>query len=593
MPRRAVARHISAALPVLLLLWFGWQQRWIGDDGFINLRVVRQLLAGNGFVFNMGERVEAVTSPLWVLLLTLLASSGVQLEDATVLLGMLLAGGGFALCCYASMRSYEAQDPSEPIYLPFGALAYAATPAAWDYVTSGLENSLGLCWLGASAYLTVSMAQLPRPALALGDARLDRRSLLTALVVGLGPVVRPDYALLGLPLGLLLLTYVTGLRSRLFVAGAGALPGLLFQIFRMGYFASLVPNTAFAKEAFVSWWQQGLHYLWNTVGLYWLLLPFGCLLLGLSSTRRGSLQPAARVRWALLLGGLLHVLYVVRVGGDFMHARMLLPGLAAICSSAALLPIRLQTSAQTWLRGASFLVLAGWAVFCIARLRVSPDNEFGIGDERGWFARMAQVDNPIHVEDYAKFDFYSGSLELKKQIAQQCPDGLADLEDGATASCARVAMLGPYSDRLSDGLRVLPLAESAAPAKVLAVIVHGPLGIPAAVLGLRVNLVDLHGLAEPIAAHMLLEGRGRPGHEKWFSAPWFAARYAREGATNDAREPDARAALPCGKVAVLTRAIREPMSATRFFTNLRLAFTLHHLRIPADPARARRELCDG
>jgi arabinofuranosyltransferase len=152
-------------------------------------------------------------------------------------------------------------------------------------------------------------------------------------------------------------------------------------------------------------------------------------------------------------------------------------------------------------------------------------------------------------------------------------------------------MLGPYSDRLSDGKRVLPLAASAAPANVVAVIVHGPLGIPAAVLGLRINLVDLHGLAEPIAAHMLLEGRGRPGHEKWFSAPWFAARYASAGATSDPREPAARAALPCGDVAVLTRAIREPMSLARFFTNLKLAFTLHHLRIPADPARAQRDLC--
>jgi len=566
-----------------LLLWFGWQQRWIGDDGFINLRVVRQLLAGNGFVFNVGERVEAVTSPLWVLVLTLLASTGVQLEDATVLVGMLLAGIGFALCCHANLKSYAGDDPAGVVYLPFGALAYAATPAAWDYVTSGLENSLGLCWLGGSAYMTVSAAQ----------ASTDRRRLLAALVVGLGPVVRPDYAVLGLPLGLVLITYARSWRARSLLATVGALPGLLFQIFRMGYFASLVPNTAFAKEAFVSWWEQGLHYLWNTVGLYWLLVPFGCLLVGLLAMAPGSLKPAARVRWALLLSGLLHVLYVVRVGGDFMHARMLLPGLAAIFSSAALLPVRLHVSFQSALRAASFVTLAGWAVFCIEGLRVDPDNQFGIGDERGWFARMAQLPNPTHVEDYAKFDFYSGSLDLKRTLAQQCPNGMPDLEDGARATCQRLAVLGPYSDRLTDGKRLLPLAEHAAPPSVVAVVVHGPLGIPAAVLGLRVNLVDLHGLAEPIAAHMVLEGRGRPGHEKWFSAPWFAARYATPGATSDAREPAARAALACGDVAVLTRAIREPMSVSRFMQNLRLAFRLHHLRIPADPARARRELCDS
>ena len=35
----------------------------VGDDGFINLRVVSQIKAGNGPVFNAGERVEAATSP--------------------------------------------------------------------------------------------------------------------------------------------------------------------------------------------------------------------------------------------------------------------------------------------------------------------------------------------------------------------------------------------------------------------------------------------------------------------------------------------------------------------------------------------------
>lgn len=581
MQRRAVARHISAALPVLLLLWFGWQQRWIGDDGFINLRVVRQLLAGNGFVFNVGERVEAVTSPLWLFLLTLLGSSGLQLEDATVWAGMLLSGIGLSLCCYASLHSHADSDTPDTLYLPLGALAYAATPAAWDYVTSGLENSLGLCWIGASALATVAASR----------TSCTRRRLLAALIVGLGPVVRPDYALLGLPLGLALVTLGSGFSTRLLVTGAGALPGLLFQLFRMGYFASLVPNTAFAKEAFVSRWEQGLHYFWNTVGLYWLLMPFGCLLVGMLASARGSFAPIARVRWALLLGGLLHVVYVVRVGGDFMHARLLLPGLATIFSAAALLPVRLALTAQSALRGAAFVALGAWAVFCIANLRVDPENEFGIGDERGWFARMAQLPNPIHVDDYAKFDFHASSVALKNEVARGCPHGVADLADDSTVACQRLALIGPYSDRLADGKRVLPLASDAAPAPVVAVAIHGPLGIPAAVLGLRISLVDIHGLAEPLAARLLLEERGRPGHEKWYSAPWFAARYATPGATSDPREPDARAVLPCGQVAQLTRAIRGPMSAARFLENLGLSFQLHHLRIPADALRARRELC--
>jgi arabinofuranosyltransferase len=40
----------------------GWAYHHMNDDGFINLRVVSQIKAGNGPVFNAGERVEAATA---------------------------------------------------------------------------------------------------------------------------------------------------------------------------------------------------------------------------------------------------------------------------------------------------------------------------------------------------------------------------------------------------------------------------------------------------------------------------------------------------------------------------------------------------
>ena len=46
------------AAPVAGFVAAGWANRWITDDGFIYLRVVQQIRAGNGPVFNDGERVE-------------------------------------------------------------------------------------------------------------------------------------------------------------------------------------------------------------------------------------------------------------------------------------------------------------------------------------------------------------------------------------------------------------------------------------------------------------------------------------------------------------------------------------------------------
>ena len=49
------------AVPIVGFLAAGWAHRWVSEDGFIYLRVVRQIRAGNGPVFNAGERAEAFT----------------------------------------------------------------------------------------------------------------------------------------------------------------------------------------------------------------------------------------------------------------------------------------------------------------------------------------------------------------------------------------------------------------------------------------------------------------------------------------------------------------------------------------------------
>src|SRR5262245_15761645 len=55
-------------LPIVIFIIGAWKYRWMSDDGFINLRVVTELRAGHGPVFNPGERVEAYRSALLRLL---------------------------------------------------------------------------------------------------------------------------------------------------------------------------------------------------------------------------------------------------------------------------------------------------------------------------------------------------------------------------------------------------------------------------------------------------------------------------------------------------------------------------------------------
>jgi arabinofuranosyltransferase len=60
-PRRpaAVMVWISSALPVVFFGLVAYQRPWMSDDAFVSLRVLENIWAGHGPVFNQFERVEA------------------------------------------------------------------------------------------------------------------------------------------------------------------------------------------------------------------------------------------------------------------------------------------------------------------------------------------------------------------------------------------------------------------------------------------------------------------------------------------------------------------------------------------------------
>src|SRR5690554_8042558 len=98
-----------AFVPIALFGWCIWQQRWMSDDGFINLRVVHNLLAGHGPVFNIGERAEAYTSTLWLGVIALFSALGIRPENVTTFggLGLSLIGGISAMWGAAKLHRSE------------------------------------------------------------------------------------------------------------------------------------------------------------------------------------------------------------------------------------------------------------------------------------------------------------------------------------------------------------------------------------------------------------------------------------------------------------------------------------------------------
>jgi arabinofuranosyltransferase len=162
-----ISLWIGVAVVAVLFGWGAWQRRWIADDGLIVLRTVRNLLVGNGPVFNAGERVEANTSTLWTYLITFGAWVGgsVQLEYIALVFALVLSVAGVVLAMLGTARLYAPSlQGRRALLLPAGVLVYIAVPPARDFATSGLENGLVIAYLGVLWWMLVCWSQgLRRP----------------------------------------------------------------------------------------------------------------------------------------------------------------------------------------------------------------------------------------------------------------------------------------------------------------------------------------------------------------------------------------------------------------------------------------------
>lgn len=590
---RAITQGFVLAAPVALLFVCALARRWMDDDGFINLRVVRNLLAGEGPVYNVGERVEVFTSSLWIGILTILGAAGIQLEYAAVFGGIALSCLGLGLAVHASMRADRAwsRDSSSGLHWPLGAAMVAILPPNWDYASSGLETGLTFAWLGGSYVLTVVAI----------DAPASRKATLAAAFVGLGPLVRPELALYTLSFLLPLASEALGGHARglqqghrawrrpvVLLACAAAAP-VAYELFRMAYFAALTPNTAIAKEAFRTNVKQGLCYWKNFFHLYAVYLPLGVIglfavvrLVGTIASRRGLLL-------APVVAAALHAAYIVRVGGDYMHGRMFLPVVFAVAMPFATVRLaRPERSAPTSIALAvATLPFAAWLVVCGTRLRVDRENVCGIGDERGWYARIAEVPRPVLLSDYTHHTFYRVGTTLDTGLSRACAStfGAAPKDP-----CRRLFLDEDSRGVLLPRRTSYPLSGDLSP-RVEGAAVASAIGIAGYLLPSSVHLVDRLGLADPLGARMELGERGRPGHEKAIGNAWVVARFAEPERIDDASVTAARHALSCGPLAELAQATRDPLTIGRALRNLVASFRLQSLRVPRDPFTAEERFC--
>jgi len=459
---------------------------WMSDDAYITWRSVENLVNGDGPRWNVAERVQSFTHPLWMLLnaavfaitgegfLTWIAVSlSVSLLAVLVLVfGLARNWGGAVLALVVLLFSR----------------------GFMDYCTSGLENPL--------TYLLMGLFLLVYFRLQWGLKSL----FLLSLLAGLATLNRMDTILFFLPP--LAYAFLSLLSFRaIAVVLAGFLPFIAWELFSLVYYGFPFPNTAYAKlgtgipsEDLLA---QGIHYFAHT----WARDP-GTLVFMLIGIGLGFFFRERR-HALLLIGALLYLVYIAKIGGDFMGGRFF--GAPLFIGVVLLSRIDLPAlSPRTWVIAGIAIVLSLSRPF--APITTGPDlgsqiyahetedgvevfgfkDEHGIGDERRfWYQQTGLLAEAPPAPAWA--------AQLGAPVANTTRALLA-FRDGTTKPM-------PSHKYAEEGRQYRATGEAGPK-------VHGSVGFRGFFGGPSVFIIDYYALADPLLARIpaKFEPRWRIGH---------------------------------------------------------------------------------
>ncbi|HXF81242.1 MAG TPA: hypothetical protein VNN19_00605, partial [bacterium] len=380
-----------AALAVIVRTVTALGSHFTSEDFLITLRYAENLAAGRGFVYNAGERVLGTTTPLYTLVLALVARLGLPPVPVGKALN-LLADGGLCLVLYGWLRRLGHESAGR-----LAAFWAAVHPLHIRWAVSGMETSLvTLC--GALAVLAWMHRRYAAAYLALGVLFLLRwDGLLLAAVLTAGVLWRER-------------------RIPLREAAPFALLAAPWVAFATAYFGNPIPGTAAAKLA-VYGWHAGQPLFPGAPGMFWRWIaqpaPAAATLaalVGLSVLRRNewALAWPALGWFGLYVGALaaspLPLFEWYLVPPLPVHDALTALGVAALAGG---LTARLPARRIGWLAGAAVAVVAAtlWSVHSCRRTQQIEDHlrrPLGL-----WLRRHSAPGDRVMLEPIGYIGYYS------------------------------------------------------------------------------------------------------------------------------------------------------------------------------------------
>ncbi len=296
---------IFQSLKLFFILIFAFvliRTAWLDDDAWFTMRTVYNFIHGYGLTWNVTERVQVYTHPLWMFLLSF---AYLFIREPLIILYLVpISVSIIAVVIFL----YKLTDNLYSTL--FGLIAILFSKAFIDYSTSGLENPL--THLILIVFLLVYFLWVDD----------TRKVFYLSLIAALAALNRLDTILIYFP-ALAYTVYRVGIKKSLLNVVLGFLPLVFWELFSIYYYGFPFPNTMYAKLNTgiqpLLLYKQGLNYLVDSLFRDHITLPliaFG-VIVAIRSKKAGNV--------VIAVGELLYLLYILRVGGDHMSGRFLTP----------------------------------------------------------------------------------------------------------------------------------------------------------------------------------------------------------------------------------------------------------------------------
>lgn len=318
--RLVVAAALSAFVFVCVV------NAWVVDDAYITLRTVDNFVHGYGLRWNVFERVQSYTHPLWMMAMSFAYFITREHYFTILALGWITTA---ATLWYTFRATTSAHSEVHLLAYASWVMLLLASKAFMDYSTAGLENPLSHALF---ALFYFSLTRAPSPA----AARLGPLFFIASLSF----VNRQDTVLLYLPALAFALTHRV-LAGRTLAIGASqesvnrwnlvgdlrtlalaTSPAWLWEMFSVGYYGFPFPNTAYAKAlnngiGYDFSIAQGSRYLANSFDMDPITLATvgGGMITATWLLKKNRTTP----HFWLMLGCVLYVTYVWLMGAASTH----------------------------------------------------------------------------------------------------------------------------------------------------------------------------------------------------------------------------------------------------------------------------------